>query len=165
MPCTPAAVDAFRDAGVNFAPGKAANAGGVAVSSMEMSQNAMRQSRSREKIDAQLHETMQQIHRLFVEHGKQDTGPIDYVAGANIAGFRKIADAMLAYGVASANFSNRLALAGWSSFTTGARQYLLANAHCDCRCSRQGQKYPARPDVEPCLAALPVSQFERDRRS
>jgi glutamate dehydrogenase (NADP+) len=80
------------------APGKAANAGGVAISGLEMTQNAMRMTWTREQVDRRLREIMRRIHAQCVEHG-ESAGWIDYVKGANIAGFIKVADAMLAYGV------------------------------------------------------------------
>jgi len=98
MPCTPAAVEAFRQAGVLFAPGKAANAGGVAVSGMELTQNAMRLTWSREEVDAQLRDIMRRIHEQCVEYGREGE-TVNYVKGANLAGFVKVADAMLAYGI------------------------------------------------------------------
>ena len=99
MPSTAEAVRAFRDARILFAPGKAANAGGVAVSGLEQSQNALRISWSREEVDRRLQEIMKNIHVRCVSHGKKDGDTIDYVDGANIAGFVKVADAMVAYGV------------------------------------------------------------------
>jgi glutamate dehydrogenase (NADP+) len=99
MPSTPEAVSAFRVARIPFAPGKAANAGGVAVSVLEQSQNALRISWSREEVDRRLQEIMQNIHARCERYGKQDGDYIDYVDGANIGGFVKVADAMLAYGV------------------------------------------------------------------
>ena len=98
MPSTLEAMNRFRSQGVLFAPAKAANAGGVAVSGLEQSQNAMRISWSREDVDARLQQIMKDIHSRCVEHGEQD-GSVDYVDGANIAGFKKVADAMLAYGI------------------------------------------------------------------
>ena len=98
MPSTPAAIHAFAQAGVLFAPGKAANAGGVAVSGLEMSQNAMRLTWGRDEVDLRLHDIMRRIHEACVQHGQGPAG-VDYVRGANIAGFVKVADAMLAQGV------------------------------------------------------------------
>lgn len=98
MPCTPEAVKVFHDNKVLYAPGKAANAGGVAVSALEMSQNSIRMSWSHEELEEKLHHIMEQIHDKCVLHGEQE-GHVDYVKGANIAGFIKVADAMLAYGV------------------------------------------------------------------
>ena len=99
MPSTLEAVHAFRNARVLFAPGKASNAGGVAVSGLEQSQNALRISWSRDEVDGRLQEIMQSIHARCERYGKKDNGYIDYVDGANIGGFVKVADAMLAYGV------------------------------------------------------------------
>lgn len=99
MPCTPEAIEAFQNARVLFGPGKAANAGGVATSGLEMSQNALKLSWSREKVDGKLVDIMNEIHYSCVTYGTQDDGFIDYVKGANIAGFVKVADAMLAQGV------------------------------------------------------------------
>ncbi|APE29436.1 NADP-specific glutamate dehydrogenase [Aurantiacibacter gangjinensis] len=99
MPTTNDAVEVLRDAKLLFAPGKAANAGGVAVSGLEMSQNAERVSWQREKLEDMLADLMEDIHGKCVEHGECSDGYIDYAKGANIAGFRKVADAMLAFGV------------------------------------------------------------------
>lgn len=99
MPSTADAVNVFEQAGVLYAPGKASNAGGVATSGLEMSQNAMRLSWSREEVDARLLSIMRGIHDACVQHGMQSDGQINYVHGANIAGFVKVADAMLAQGV------------------------------------------------------------------
>ncbi|GAB5549574.1 MAG: NADP-specific glutamate dehydrogenase [Sandaracinaceae bacterium] len=99
MPTTPGAVDVLRDAGVLFAPGKAANAGGVAVSALEMSQNALGLPWSRERVERRLQEVMSAIHDRCVEHGRRDDGTIDYVRGANVAAFRRVADAMVAQGI------------------------------------------------------------------
>ena len=98
MPTEPAGIDAFHTAKILFGPGKAANAGGVATSSLEMSQNAMHLSWPREEVDARLKGIMEAIHRSCVEHGTEN-GFTDYVKGANIAGFIKVADAMLDQGV------------------------------------------------------------------
>ncbi|NNC90663.1 MAG: NADP-specific glutamate dehydrogenase [Akkermansiaceae bacterium] len=98
MPTTPEASAFFRDGKVLFAPGKAVNAGGVAVSGLERSQNAMNLSWSREKVDEKLCGIMKEIHGKCVEEGRTDGGEIDYVNGANIAGFKKVADALLGYG-------------------------------------------------------------------
>lgn len=99
MPCTPEAVDVFQEAGVLFAPGKAANAGGVAVSALEMQQNASRDSWTAEYTDERLAETMEHIHTLCASTAEEYGVAGDYVAGANIAGFLRVADAMLAQGV------------------------------------------------------------------
>ena len=98
MPSTLAAVDLFVEAGLLYAPGKASNAGGVAVSGLEMSQNAMRLLWTDGEVDAKLHSIMQNIHHACVSYGEEN-GRINYVKGANIAGFVKVADAMLAQGV------------------------------------------------------------------
>jgi glutamate dehydrogenase (NADP+) len=98
MPSTPEAIRAFQEAGVLFAPGKAANAGGVAVSGLEMSQNAMRLSWTREEVERRLQDIMRGIHETCVHHGEAG-GVVDYVRGANIAGFVRVADAMLEQGV------------------------------------------------------------------
>ena len=98
MPTTLEAVDIFIDAGILFAPGKASNAGGVAVSGLEMSQNAMRLLWTAGEVDSKLHNIMQSIHHACVHYGEEN-GRINYVKGANIAGFVKVADAMLAQGV------------------------------------------------------------------
>ncbi|AWH84586.1 NADP-specific glutamate dehydrogenase [Flavobacterium album] len=99
MPSTPEAVIAFQDAKILFAPGKASNAGGVATSGLEMSQNSLRLSWSREEVDERLKGIMHNIHSACLTYGTQDDGYVDYVKGANIAGFVKVADAMLAQGV------------------------------------------------------------------
>lgn len=99
MPSTAGAVHVFEQAGVLYAPGKASNAGGVATSGLEMSQNAMRLSWSREEVDARLLSIMKDIHATCVQYGDQPGDRINYVKGANIAGFVKVADAMLAQGV------------------------------------------------------------------
>ena len=99
MPSTLEAVDCFMEAGTLYAPGKASNAGGVATSGLEMSQNAMRLSWTHSEVDLRLHEIMKDIHGNCVRHGERSDGTVNYVEGANIAGFVKIADAMLAQGV------------------------------------------------------------------
>ncbi|HBI83920.1 NADP-specific glutamate dehydrogenase [Orrella sp. NBD-18] len=99
MPSTAHAVKAFEHAGVLYAPGKASNAGGVATSGLEMSQNALRLSWSREEVDRRLKEIMQDIHRSCLKYGTRSDGTVSYVDGANIAGFVKVADAMLAQGI------------------------------------------------------------------
>jgi len=99
MPSTIEAAKAFETAGVLYAPGKASNAGGVATSGLEMSQNAMRMSWTREEVDARLLQIMQGIHTACVKYGRRDDGTVSYIDGANIAGFVKVADAMLAQGV------------------------------------------------------------------
>ena len=97
MPCSLEAVREFLQAKVLFGPAKAANAGGVAVSGFEQSQNAMRIAWPREEVDRRLQEIMQNIHKQCLDYGKNGEY-INYVKGANIAGFVKVADAMLAYG-------------------------------------------------------------------
>ena len=99
MGCTPEAIAAFQQAGILFAPGKAVNAGGVATSGLEMTQNAQHLSWSAEEVDAKLHYIMSQIHQACVTYGEQPDGYINYVKGANIAGFMKVAQAMLEQGV------------------------------------------------------------------
>ena len=99
MPSTLDAVHVFEDARVLYAPGKASNAGGVATSGLEMSQNAMRLNWTREEVDARLLEIMQNIHAACLRYGKREDGSTSYVNGANVAGFVKVADAMLAQGV------------------------------------------------------------------
>jgi glutamate dehydrogenase (NADP+) len=99
MPSTLDAIKVFEGAGVLYAPGKASNAGGVATSGLEMSQNAERLSWPREEVDARLLQIMKGIHAACVQHGEQANGTLSYVQGANIAGFVKVADAMLAQGV------------------------------------------------------------------
>ena len=98
MGCTPEAIEAFQAARIPFAPGKAANAGGVAVSGLEMSQNAEHYFWTAEEVDQKLHNIMKDIHENCVKYGKCDDGYIDYVKGANIAGFIKVADAMCQQG-------------------------------------------------------------------
>ncbi len=99
MPSTPEAVEVYQKALILYGPGKAANAGGVATSGLEMSQNSLRLSWTREEVDARLHQIMKDIHATCAKYGKRADGTIDYVAGANIGGFVKIADAMLAQGL------------------------------------------------------------------
>jgi glutamate dehydrogenase/leucine dehydrogenase len=99
MPSTPEAVEAFINAGILFGPGKAANAGGVAVSALEMTQNSMRLPWTRDEVENYLHRIMVNIHDTCVKYGKDDSGFVNYVKGAYIGGFIKVADAMLAQGV------------------------------------------------------------------
>jgi glutamate dehydrogenase (NADP+) len=99
MGCTNEAVDLFIEKGIMFGPGKAVNAGGVATSGLEMTQNAMHISWTAEEVDAKLHQIMNDIHKQCVIYGKQPNGYINYVKGANIAGFMKVARAMMAQGV------------------------------------------------------------------
>ncbi|KQC02958.1 MAG: glutamate dehydrogenase [Candidatus Cloacimonas sp. SDB] len=98
MPSTPEAVDIFLNAKILYGPGKAANAGGVATSGLEMSQNSLRLNWSREEVDEKLHNIMKAIHEQCVTHGKKDDY-VNYVNGANIAGFIKVADSMIDHGV------------------------------------------------------------------
>ena len=99
MPSTPEAITAFQAAKVQFAPGKASNAGGVATSGLEMSQNSLRLSWTAEEVDSKLHGIMVSIHTACVQYGKEADGTIDYVKGANIAGFVKVADSMIDQGL------------------------------------------------------------------
>jgi glutamate dehydrogenase (NADP+) len=99
MPCTPEAVKIFHDAKVLFAPGKAANAGGVATSGLEMAQNSARLSLSRQEVDDRLRTIMRSIHRSCIEAAEAYGSPGNYVVGANIAGFQKVAAAMMDQGV------------------------------------------------------------------
>ena len=99
MPSTKGAVDFFIKSKILYAPGKASNAGGVATSGLEMTQNSLRYNWSREEVDEKLREIMLSIHNSCIEHGKQKNGYVNYVKGANIAGFEKVADAMIAQGV------------------------------------------------------------------
>ncbi|MDX9714808.1 MAG: NADP-specific glutamate dehydrogenase [Dissulfurispiraceae bacterium] len=99
MGCTPEAIKHFTENKVIFAPGKAANAGGVATSGLEMSQNSMRLSWTEDEVDAQLHKIMKGIHNTCVKYGKKSDGSISYADGANVGGFVKVAEAMLSQGV------------------------------------------------------------------
>ncbi len=99
MPCTPEAIEVFQKAKILFSPGKASNAGGVATSGLEMSQNSLRLNWTAEEVDEKLHDIMNDIHEACVAYGSDGNGYVDYVKGANIAGFVKVADAMLAQGV------------------------------------------------------------------
>ena len=99
MPCTLEAVDYFIKKGVLFAPAKAANAGGVAVSGLEMSQNSERSHWTREQVDADLKKIMKHIHAQCVEYGRDKNGKINYVKGANLAAFARVSKAMLAQGL------------------------------------------------------------------
>ena len=99
MGCTPEAIKAFQEAGILFAPGKAVNAGGVATSGLEMTQNCMHISWSGKEVDEKLHFIMESIHSACVKYGQQPDGTINYVKGANIAGFMKVAQAMLEQGI------------------------------------------------------------------
>lgn len=99
MPCTPEAVEAFQSNSIVFAPGKAANAGGVATSGLEMAQNSMRYNWTREEVDSKLQAIMKDIHDACVKFGRDENGVVDYVKGANLAGFVKVADSMIDQGV------------------------------------------------------------------
>ena len=99
MPCTPEAIEKFQEKKVLYAPGKAANAGGVATSGLEMAQNSMKINWSRSEVDDRLHHIMTNIHENCVQHGTNSDGYVDYVKGANIAGFLKVADAMVDQGL------------------------------------------------------------------
>ena len=99
MPSTPEAVKIFQDNKILYCPGKASNAGGVAVSGLEMSQNSERLKWTREEVDNYLHRIMNDIHENCVKYGTQPDGYINYVKGANVAGFLKVAKAMMAQGV------------------------------------------------------------------
>jgi glutamate dehydrogenase (NADP+) len=99
MPCTPEAIEKIQKNGILFAPGKAANAGGVGTSGLEMSQNSMKLNWSRQEVDTRLHEIMRNIHAQCVANGTRKDGYIDYVKGANISGFLKVANAMLDTGI------------------------------------------------------------------
>ena len=99
MPSTPEAIDAFLEAKILYAPGKAANAGGVSVSGLEMTQNAQKLSWSSEEVDQKLQSIMENIHEQCVKYGKQEDGYVNYVKGANVAGFMKVAKAMMAQGI------------------------------------------------------------------
>ena len=99
MPCTPEAVEVFLENGTLFAPGKASNAGGVATSGLEMSQNSLRLSWTRDEVDQRLESIMVEIHKTASETAERYGMPGNYVAGANIAGFLKVAEAMTAQGM------------------------------------------------------------------
>ena len=99
MPSTPEAIDEFLKAKILYAPGKAANAGGVSVSGLEMTQNAQKLSWSSEEVDQKLQSIMQNIHEQCVKYGTQPDGYVNYVKGANVAGFMKVAKAMMAQGI------------------------------------------------------------------
>ncbi len=99
MPSVPEAIEVYLENKILYGPGKAANAGGVAVSGLEMSQNSLRMSWTREEVDSKLHQIMKDIHEACVKYGTQDDGFIHYVNGANIGGFVKVADSMIAQGV------------------------------------------------------------------
>ena len=98
MPSTPEAITVFQNNGILYAPGKASNAGGVAVSGLEMSQNSQRLYWTKDEVEGKLRMIMQKIHDQCLRYGKLENGNMDYVKGANIAGFVRVADAMLAEG-------------------------------------------------------------------
>ena len=99
MPCTPEAIEAFQSAKILYSPGKASNAGGVATSGLEMTQNSIRLKWTREEVDANLQRIMTDIHEACVKYGTEEDGYVNYVKGANIAGFIKVAEAMMAQGL------------------------------------------------------------------
>ena len=99
MPCEPDAIAVFHEAKILYSPGKASNAGGVATSGLEMSQNSIRQKWTSEEVDAQLHRIMSDIHAACVKYGTEEDGYINYVKGANVAGFMKVASAMMSQGI------------------------------------------------------------------
>jgi glutamate dehydrogenase (NADP+) len=99
MPSTPEAIRVFQEAKILYAPGKAANAGGVSVSGLEMSQNSERLSWTAEEVDNRLHAIMENIHQNCLKYGTEPDGYVNYVKGANVAGFMKVAKAMMAQGV------------------------------------------------------------------
>ena len=98
MPTTPEAIELLQQKGIMYAPGKASNAGGVAVSGLEMSQNSLRITWTSEEVEGRLQHIMHHIHKECKQYGEEENGNIDYVKGANIAGFVRVADAMLAQG-------------------------------------------------------------------
>ncbi len=99
MPCTPEAIGVFQNARILYSPGKASNAGGVATSGLEMTQNSIRLKWTREEVDSHLRRNMSDIHEACVRYGKEEDGYVNYVKGANIAGFIKVAEAMMAQGL------------------------------------------------------------------
>ena len=99
MPCTPEAIEVFQSAKLLYSPGKASNAGGVATSGLEMTQNSMRLRWTREEVDEHLKRIMTDIHEACVKYGTEEDGYVNYVKGANIAGFIKVAEAMMAHGI------------------------------------------------------------------
>ena len=99
MPCTPEAIEVFQNARILYSPGKASNAGGVATSGLEMTQNSMRLKWTREEVDEHLKRIMTDIHEACVRYGTEEDGYVNYVKGANIAGFIKVAEAMMAHGI------------------------------------------------------------------
>ena len=107
MPTLPEAIKVFQDAKILYCPGKASNAGGVAVSGLEMSQNSERLKWSREEVDAKLHDIMNDIHENCVKYGTEPDGYINYVKGANVAGFLKVAKAMMAQGIVKGTYLHK----------------------------------------------------------
>ena len=99
MPCTPEAITLFQEAKILYSPGKASNAGGVATSGLEMSQNSLKFSWSAQEVDDKLHSIMRNIHEQCVKYGTEEDGYVNYMKGANIAGFMKVANAMLDQGI------------------------------------------------------------------
>jgi glutamate dehydrogenase (NADP+) len=99
MPCTPEAIEVFQSAKLLYSPGKASNAGGVATSGLEMTQNSMRLKWTRDEVDSHLRQIMTDIHEACVKYGTEEDGYVNYVKGANIAGFIKVAEAMMAQGL------------------------------------------------------------------
>lgn len=99
MPSEPAAIDTYLEHKILYGPGKAANAGGVSVSGLEMSQNSMRISWTREEVDSKLHRIMRDIHDQCVKYGRESEDYVNYFRGSNIGGFIKVADSMLDQGV------------------------------------------------------------------
>ena len=99
MPSTPEAIAIFQNARILYSPGKASNAGGVATSGLEMTQNSIRQRWTAEEVDEHLHRIMSDIHEACLKYGTQEDGYVNYVRGANIAGFIKVANAMAEQGV------------------------------------------------------------------
>ena len=120
MPSTIEAINVFLDAKILFGPGKAANAGGVSTSGLEMSQNSMRLSWTREEVDQRLHTIMQNIHQQCIQHGTDSDGFTNYVKGANIAGYIKVANAMISQGIMFPNFEI------WFLWTCIHRIYVLS---------------------------------------
>ena len=112
MPTEPGGIEVFLKAKILYGPGKAANAGGVATSGLEMSQNSLRLSWTREEVDQRLHGIMKSIHATCVKYGKQQDGFINYVSGANIGGFIKVADSMLDQGLVYSNIPCGTLVAG-----------------------------------------------------
>jgi glutamate dehydrogenase (NADP+) len=99
MPCTPEAIEVFLEHKILFSPGKASNAGGVATSGLEMSQNAQKLSWTAKEVDDKLHQIMRDIHEQCVKYGTEENGYVNYMKGANIAGFLKVAHAMMDQGI------------------------------------------------------------------